>query len=97
MTFNVELPAPLDASVTDAGFRLVPGPDGDTVADRLTVPENPPRLVSEIVDVPDEPWIIFSEEGFADIAKSGLGGCATVTVTLVEWESDPLVPVTVAV
>lgn len=97
MTFSVELPAPFDATVTDVGLRLVMGPEEDTLTDRLIVPENPPRLVSEIVEVPDEPCAIFSEDGFADIEKLGFGGCVTVIVTLVECEREPLVPVTVTV
>jgi hypothetical protein len=39
VTFRVEFPAPLEATVIVVGLRFVLGPDGETEADRLTVPE----------------------------------------------------------
>jgi hypothetical protein len=36
-------------------------------------------------------------EGLADMLKSGVAGCETVTVTVVVWVRDPLVAVTVTV
>ena len=97
MTFKVELPPLLEVRVTVVGLRLVIGPEGETVDDKLTVLENPLRVVRVMVEVPDDPWIIFNELGFAEIAKSGDDGCVTVTETLVECECDPPVPVTVTV
>jgi hypothetical protein len=71
VTFNVELPTPFEASVTVPGLRFVDGPRGETDAERVTVPENPLRLVKVIIDVPEEPWTMVTEFGFADTLKSG--------------------------
>jgi hypothetical protein len=37
-----------------------------------------------MVDVPDDPCTMVNVEGFAAIAKSGDGGCVTVTEKLAE-------------
>jgi hypothetical protein len=37
------------------------------------------------------------EEGLADMLKSGVEGCETVTVTVALWMRDPLVAATVTV
>jgi hypothetical protein len=50
-----------------------------------------------IVEVPEDPWVIVRDVGFADMLKSGVEGVVTVTETLVEWVREPLVPVTVTV
>jgi hypothetical protein len=71
VTFKVELPTPFDASVTVPGLRFVEGPRGETDAERVTVPENPLRLVKVMVDVPEDPWAMVNEVGFADTLKSG--------------------------
>ena len=49
------------------------------------------RLVSEIVEVDEDPALKFRVVGFALIEKSA--GALTEIVTVVECESDPLVPV----
>jgi hypothetical protein len=41
--------------------------------------------------------MIVREVGVADMEKSGRGACVTVTDTVVEWEREPLVPVTLTV
>lgn len=97
VTFKVELPAPLDVRSTVDGFRLADGPDGNTMADRLIVPEKPLRLVILTVEVPEDPWVIVRDVGFAEMLKSGVDGVVTVTDTLVEWLREPFVPVTVTV
>ena len=81
-----------DDSVTVAGFRDAVGPVGETVEERLTVPVNPPMLISEIVDVADEPAGTLIDGGLAEMRKS-----ATMRLTEAECESEPLVPVTVIV
>jgi hypothetical protein len=71
VTFKVELPTPFGLSVTVPGLRFVEGPGGENDAVRVTVPENPFRLVRVMVDVPEDPWAIVKEVGFADRVKSG--------------------------
>jgi hypothetical protein len=55
VTFKVELPTPFELSVTVPGLRFGRGPRGEADAERLTVPENPLRLVKVMVDVPEDP------------------------------------------
>jgi hypothetical protein len=71
VTFKVELPMPFEVSVRVPGLRFVEGPRGETDAVRVTVPENPLRPVKVMVDVPEDPWAIVKEVGFADRVKSG--------------------------
>lgn len=47
------------------------GPVGETLGARLIVPLNPFSLVMVMADVPDEPCLIASEDGFDVIAKPG--------------------------
>jgi hypothetical protein len=75
----------------EVGFRLVVNPVG-AVADSATVPVNPLRAVTVIVEVPRDPLLMLKDEGDAEIEKSGEVTC---TVTLMVWLNDPLVPVTV--
>ncbi len=65
------------------------GPAG-TASVRLTIPVNPFRAVTVIVEVTELPGL--PETDAADIVKS-----ITVKVAVVEWESVPLVPVIVNV
>lgn len=60
---------PADSVMLD-GLSDASGPDGDTAAERVTVPEKELRLMRVIVLVPDEPGVRLSEDGFADIEKS---------------------------
>jgi hypothetical protein len=68
---------------------------GDTEEVRATVPVNPLIGATVVVDVAVAPartvWLV----GLAVIEKSC--GAFTVTVTVAEWDSVPLVPVTVTV
>jgi hypothetical protein len=75
----------------DAGLRLAVKPVG-ALADSVTVPVNPLRAVTVIVDVPERPLLMVSDAGEAEMEKSGVVTC---TVRLTVWLSDPLVPVTV--
>ena len=47
------------------------GPDGEEAPERLTVPENPFRLETVIVEDAEEPGLVEVLAGFAVIAKSG--------------------------
>ncbi len=75
------------------GLSEVPGPEGATVAVRLTTPANPVRLVNVIVELPDEPARRFSDDGIALTLKSE--GGVTVTDNGSVRVSRLLVPVTV--
>jgi len=68
--------------------------DGATV--RETVPENPLMPLTAIVEVALVPLGVVRLDGMALMVKSG-AGLLTVTETVVERESVPLVPVTWAV
>jgi hypothetical protein len=65
------------------------------VVARETDPENPLRLVRVRVAVPGEPDCIVMLDELLEMLKSGV--ITTLTVTLVVWVRDPLVPVTVTV
>jgi hypothetical protein len=58
---------------------------------RATVPANPFRGATVIVEVPATPTLTFTLDGFADIKKSWMR-----YVTVAMWDRLPLVPVTVA-
>jgi hypothetical protein len=67
-TFTVrveELPA-----VTEVGFSEAVGPDGETLAVRLTVPAEPLVTAVLIVEVPLLPWVIVRLDGLELIEKS---------------------------
>jgi hypothetical protein len=84
---------PVVPRVTLVGLRLqVALPVAATV--RLTVPEKPPMLVTVIVEVPVAPALTVILRGLAVTLKSTV---MTVTDTVAEWDSGPLVPVTVTV
>ena len=69
-------------------------PAGDTVEVRATVPVNPPIGATVIVEVAVAPASADTLVGLAVTLKSTW---LTVNVTVAEWDSDPLVPVTVTV
>ncbi len=93
-TVNVELPEPPALRVTVVGFRETVAPEeGTIVVERVTVPENPFRLLTVIVDVPDDPDWTVRADWLLETLKSGAS--VTVTVTVVEWTRDPEVPVMV--
>jgi len=64
--------------------------------DRSTVLLNPFTPCRLIEESPDAPGTIVRLVGLAVIVKSGALE-VTVTNTVVEWDREPLVPVTVAV
>jgi len=79
-------------SVTLAGLGVQVNPAGLAVAAKLTEPENPPRPVTVIVEVPVLPATIVKLVGLALRAKS-----VTVTLTEVVLDWTLLAPVTVTV
>jgi len=58
----------------------------------VTVPVKPRILVTNTVEIPDAPAFTMTLAGLTVTVKSW-----TVTATFAEWESTPLVPVTVTV
>ena len=89
---SVEVPEPPEDRTILTGFRDAVGPDGETVAVRVTVPEKPLMLADWICDVPDAPLLIVTDVGLDDSEKS-----TTLTITWTEWVIDPMVVVTVTV
>ncbi len=64
--------------------------DGTVAAVRLTVPVKPLREVAVIVDVAEAPVFVETVVGLVAMLKS-----ATLTVTVAEWEREPLAAVMV--
>ena len=81
-TESVELLVPPEERETVAGFNERLRPDGELVADRVTVPAKLLWLASEIVEVDEDPALKLREVGFALIEKSA--AALTETVTVVE-------------
>ncbi len=65
---------------------------GEIVVVNATVPVKPLTGDTVIVEVPAVPEFVETLVGLAVTVKS-----VTVTVTVAEWDSEPLVPVTVTV
>ena len=78
-TVNVEVPEPPEDRNTLTGLKDVVGPDGETEAVRVTVPEKPLTLANWIADVPGAPLLIVTDVGLDDSEKS-----TTSTVTWTE-------------
>ena len=90
---SVELTDPLEGGVTLIGFSESDGPRwtaGETVEPRLTVDVNPFTLIIDIAGVADDPRFRVMLMADDVMLKS-----PTLTVTMTEWESVPLMPVIV--
>lgn len=64
-TVRIDVVVPPDERLTLEGLSEADGPEGEDVADSVTVPEKPFRLESVIVLVPDEPCESESEDGLS--------------------------------
>ena len=73
---SVAVAEPPAASVTVEGLTVTWGPDGETLALRLGVPENPFKLVKVTVVIPLAPGDNVSVVGFEATPMSGEGGGA---------------------
>src|SRR5438445_11474243 len=78
-TVRVDTPDPPAVKVTDVGLRLAVGytrqrPEQAIDVLRPIVPANPFKLVSAIVEVPDDPIWMLRDAGVALMPKSGGGG-----------------------
>jgi len=90
---SVDVLCPPGARVIDELLSDARGPGvGETTVERVMVPTNPLRLVIVIRLVPDVPRGRLSDDGLMEREKSD-----TMTRTVTECVSDPLVPVTVTV
>ncbi len=88
-----ELEDPPEVRAMLVGVQETDSPDDGVVdSERDTLPAKPPRLVSVKVDEALLPDWKPSVDGFAVIEKS-----TTLMVICIEWETAPLVPVTVTV
>ncbi len=72
-TVRVDVADPPDGTETTIMLKLVDGPLGEIVDDRVTLPLKPLRLVTVIVDVAQEPCTMVRALGLAAMAKSGGG------------------------
>jgi hypothetical protein len=86
---SVEVPEPPGRL---EGLKLAIKLGSETVADNVTVPENPSREDTVMVEPPEFPGANWTVLGLAETAKS-----STVNVTEVWCDRDPLVPVTLTV
>ena len=81
LTVRVEEPCPPGVRVIEELLRDVLGPDDDT--ERVMVPENPLRLVRDIVDPAEDPLETVNDDGLAAMLKSPVLTEFMVTVTVV--------------
>ncbi len=89
---RVEVPDPFEVRETLAGLTEAVMPTGNTAVARDTLPVNPPRLFSVIVEVPDWPAKIVTLVAPVETEKS-----TTLTDAWTEWMTEPLVAVIVRV
>ncbi len=87
-TVSVEVPEV--PSVTLVGLSVAVQPAGAPVAVREIVPVNPLTAAKVMVNAAEEPATKVSDAGLAVMVKS-----VTVTATVAEWDSAPLIPVMV--
>ena len=74
------------------GDRVQVRPAGETELVSATVPVKPLTGATVMVEVAAAPTLMVAVVGLAATVKS-----FTVTVTVAEWDREPLVPVTVTV
>jgi hypothetical protein len=89
---SVELALPPAGGVTEDGANDAVTPLGRPEALSETAELNPLRLLTVMVLVPEPPWVTLTEDGEADMPKSGTGAPVTVRPTLKDRVSAPLVP-----
>ncbi len=91
-TVSTEDPDPPEDMTTVDGLRDEAGPEGETVAVRATLPENPLMPFKEMLELAVLPAGVDSVFGLADIVKS-----VTWMVTWMECVREPLTAATVTV
>jgi hypothetical protein len=80
---SVDDPEPPDERVTLVGLSDADKPEGETEADKFTVPVNPLRLARLITDVPDVPDWIVRLDGLLDMLKFVAGGLTVTRLDVV--------------
>ncbi len=91
LTVSVDVFVPPLVRTILEGFRDAVRPDGETFAERETVPAKPLRLMRVMVDVAEEPDWAITVAGLAETPKlGGLEGRTLANLT-VEGEEVPLV------
>ena len=93
-TVRVDMPVPPAVRVTDVGLRLAVGyttqrPEQEIDVLKPIIPANPFKLVSVIVDVPDDPIWMLKDAGVALMLKSGGGGGGGEGVTEASFDRGP--------
>lgn len=94
-----EAPVPLTGKVRLVTFNVPTGlldTMGETETTRATVPENPLRPVTVIVEAAEEPLRMVSEPGLLDRVKSG-GNGLTVSGMEAGCDREPLIALTIIV
>jgi len=79
----VDVPLPPVDRVTLETLSEIAGPEGDIEAAKLMVPLNPFKLLSVIVEEPEEPAVMVKLLGLAVRIKSGWEEGLTVTVIVI--------------
>jgi hypothetical protein len=93
---HVELAEFPDESRTLVGLHETVRPvDGLTDSARFTLPEKFPKLVRLMVDDPLDPDRKLTVDGLAKMLNPD--DATTLTLMVIEWDREPLVPVTVTV
>jgi hypothetical protein len=95
VSVSVEEPEP--GAAIDDGLNPAVTPDGSPEADNDSVELKPPDIAVEIVEVPEAPCDIETEDGDAVIEKSGVAAAVTVNPKVVVWVLPPPVAVMVTV
>ena len=94
LKLQIEMAEAPEVKATGVGVHEVVRPmEGATDVDSVRDPENPFRLVSVIVDVPDEPAGKVTVDELATTLNPD--GVTTVTLMIAAWDNEPLVPVNV--
>src|SRR5262245_25398501 len=93
----VSVADPEPGAAIDEGLKPAVTPEGRPEADNDKAELKPPEIVLEIVELPEAPCEIVSDDGDAAIEKSGTAADVTVSPSVVVWVFPPPVAVIVTV
>jgi len=94
---RVRVDDPEPGAAIDDGLKPAVTPEGRPEADNDSAALNPPDIVVDIVEFPEPPWEIVTDDGDAVIEKSGIAAAVTVRLSVVVWVFPPPVAVIVTV